>query len=281
MGNILKNFITRAVTGIIFVLVVAAMFVLGEKTHAITYAVMMVVIISIATHEYYRMLQAGGMSPHFRTALCTNLAAFILGFMACNYGMDTRFLLSIVGLVWLMFLIELFSKNKKPLENIALTILGCVYIGLPFSLFNLLAFKNGEYDFWPIIGIFALVWVNDTGAYLAGVTLGRHKLYERISPKKTVEGFIGGVLLTIAVGCVSYACCGDCFFHAGLPFTLLATAIVAIIGTCGDLVESMFKRSVNIKDTGRLLPGHGGVLDRFDAVMFAAPIVSLLYYFFI
>lgn len=99
MGNVLKNFITRAVTGIIFVLVVAAMFVLGAKTHAITYAVMMVVIISIATHEYYRMLQAGGMSPHFRTALCTNLAAFILGFMACNYGMDTRFILSVVGLV--------------------------------------------------------------------------------------------------------------------------------------------------------------------------------------
>lgn len=281
MSSVVKNFITRAVTGILFVLVVAAMFILGAETHALSYAMMMAVIITIATHEYYHMLQAGGMSPHFRTGLCTNLAGFFLGFMVCNYGWDVRLLLVTVGLVWLMFLVELFSANKNPLNNIALTILGCVYIGLPFSLFNLLAFKNGSYDFWPIIGIFALVWVNDTGAYLCGVTMGKHKLYERISPKKTIEGFVGGVLLTVAVGCVSYVCLGDCFFHAGLPFTLLTTAIVAVIGTCGDLVESMFKRSVHIKDSGRLLPGHGGILDRFDAVMFAAPIVSLLYYFFI
>lgn len=281
MGKTLQNFITRAVTGILFVLVVAAMFVLGAKTHALTYAVVMLVIISLATHEYYRMLQAGGMSPHFRTALCTNIVTFVLSFLSCNYGLDSRFQLCSVGLVWLMFLIELFSKNKNPLANIALTILGCVYIGMPFTLFNLLAFKTGTYDYWPIIGLFALVWVNDTGAYLAGVTMGRHKLYERISPKKTVEGFIGGVVFTVAVGLASYLCFGDCFFHAGMAFTLVSTAIVAVVGTCGDLVESMFKRSVNIKDTGSLLPGHGGVLDRFDAVMFAAPIVSLLYYFFV
>lgn len=281
MGSVLRNFLMRAVTGILFVLVVAAMFILGECTHALTYAIMMVVIITLATHEFYCLLCAGGFSPHFRLALCTNLAGFVLGFMVCDYGWDLRLLLGLVGLVWLMFLVELFSSNKNPLTNIALTILGCVYIGLPFALFNLLAFKTGNYDFWPIIGIFALVWVNDTGAYLFGVTLGRHKLYERISPKKTVEGFVGGVLLTVAVGCVSYVSFGDCFFHAGLPFTLFTTAIVAVIGTCGDLVESMFKRSVHVKDSGRLLPGHGGILDRFDAVMFAAPIVSLIYYFFI
>ncbi len=280
MSSVLKNFITRAVTGILFVLVVAAMFILGARTGALTFAAIMIAIIVLATHEYYRMLQAGGMSPHYLTAMCTNLTTFVLGFLVCKHILDYRFLLIIVGLVWVMFLVELFSNNKKPLENIALTMMGCVYIGLPFALFNLLAFKTGEYDYWPIIGMFALVWVNDTGAYLCGVTMGKHKLYERISPKKTIEGFIGGVLLTVAVGIVSYVCLGDCFFHAGLPFTIVATAVVAIIGTCGDLVESMFKRSVNIKDSGTILPGHGGILDRFDAVMFAAPIISLLYYFF-
>lgn len=271
----------RAVTGILFVLIVAGMFVLGAQTNAWTYAAIMVAVILLATHEYCHLLRAGGMSPHMLMAMATNVAAFGLGFMICNYHWDTRLLLIIVAFVWIMFLVELFSSNRNPLNNIALTILGCVYVGMPFALFNLLAFKTGEYDFWPIIGIFALVWVNDTGAYLCGVTMGRHKLYERISPKKTIEGFVGGVLLTVAVGLVSYLCLGDCFFHAGLGFTILATAIVAIIGTCGDLIESMFKRSVNVKDSGRLLPGHGGILDRFDAVMFAAPIVSLLYYFFI
>lgn len=271
----------RAVTGILFVLVVAGMFVLGARTNALTYAAIMAAVIIIATHEYCHLLSAGGMTPHKLMAMATNLAGFGLGFMICNYGWSPKFLLIIVALVWVMFLVELFSSNRNPLANIALTILGCVYVGMPFALFNLLAFKNGAYDYWPIIGIFALVWVNDTGAYLCGVTMGRHKLYERISPKKTVEGFVGGVLLTVGVGLVSYLCLGDCFFHAGLVFTVVATAIVAIIGTCGDLVESMFKRSVNVKDSGRILPGHGGILDRFDAVMFAAPIVSLLYYFFI
>ena len=281
MGSLVKNFLMRAVTGILFVLVVAGMFVLGAYTNALTYAVVTAVVIIVATHEYCHLLRAGGMSPHILMAMATNLTAFGLGFMICNYHWDTRLLLIIVALVWLMFLVELFSSNRNPLTNIALTILGCVYVGMPFALFNLLAFKNGAYDFWPIMGIFVLVWVNDTGAYLCGVTMGRHKLYERISPKKTIEGFVGGVLLTVAVGFTSYACLGDCFFHAGLGFTLLTTAIVAVIGTCGDVVEWMFKRSVNVKDSGRILPGHGGILDRFDAVMFAAPIVSLLYYFFI
>lgn len=163
MSSVLKNFITRAVTGILFVLVVAAMFILGAKTGALTFAAIMIAIIVLATHEYYRMLQAGGMSPHYLTAMCTNLTAFVLGFLVCKRILDYRFLLIIVGLVWVMFLVELFSKNKRPLENIALTMMGCVYIGLPFALFNLLAFKTGEYDYWPIIGIFALVWVNDTG----------------------------------------------------------------------------------------------------------------------
>lgn len=278
---VVKNFFKRAVTGILFVLVVAGMFVLGTATNALTYAAIMVVVIAVASYEYCHMLEAGGMSPHTKSVMVTNLASFGIGFMICNYGWDTRLLLLIVAFVWVMFLIELFSSNKEPLANIALTILGCVYIGMPFALFNLLAFKTGTYDFWPIIGIFALVWVNDTGAYLCGVTMGRHKLYERISPKKTVEGFVGGVLLTVIVGLISYSCFGDCFFHAGLGFTILATAIVAVIGTLGDLVESMFKRSVNMKDSGQILPGHGGILDRFDAVIFAAPIVSLLYYFFI
>ena len=179
MGSLVKNFLMRAVTGILFVLVVAGMFVLGAYTNALTYAVVTAVVIIVATHEYCHLLRAGGMSPHILMAMATNLTAFGLGFMICNYHWDTRLLLIIVALVWLMFLVELFSSNRNPLTNIALTILGCVYVGMPFALFNLLAFKNGAYDFWPIMGIFVLVWVNDTGAYLCGVTMGRHKLYER------------------------------------------------------------------------------------------------------
>ncbi len=272
----LRNFLQRAVTGIIFVVVVACAFILGPYT----YAIIMTSIITIASIEYNRLLRAGGYSPHMFMALGINVVAFTLGFLVNVNGLDYRMLFIVVGLVWAMFLVELFSANKDPLANIALTMLCCAYVGMPFALFNLLAFKGDAYDYHPIIGLFALVWVNDTGAYLTGVTLGRHKLYERISPKKTIEGFVGGILLTMLVGWISYHFFDDFFFHAGRTFALLSAGIVAVVGTAGDLIESMFKRSVSIKDSGRILPGHGGVLDRFDAVIFVAPIISLLYYFF-
>lgn len=277
MGGFLRSFIQRAITGILFVLVVGACFIFGP----ITYAMMMTCIITLATIEYCRLLRAGGMNPHFFMALITNIAMFSIGFFACHADLDPRMLLVVVALIWCMFLVELFSNNANPLNNIALTALGCIYVGVPFALFNLLAFKSGIYDFRPLIGLFAMVWINDTGAYLCGVSMGRHKLYERISPKKTVEGFVGGVLLTVAASWAACEFMGDYFFHAGMVFSIIAAVIVGIIGTCGDLVESMFKRSVQVKDSGNILPGHGGILDRFDAVMFTAPIVSLLYYFFI
>lgn len=277
MGNFLRSFIQRAITGILFVLVLGAAFMIGP----LTYAVFMTSVITLATFEYCRLLKAGGMSPHFFMALATNIAAFTLGFLVNQTGFDIRLMLVIVGLVWIMFLVELFSANANPMTNIALTILGCVYVGVPFALFNLLVFKTGVYDYRPLIGLFILVWINDTGAYLCGVAFGKHKLYERISPKKTIEGFVGGVILTMVAGWIICAFCGDFFFHAGMIFSIVAAAIVATIGTCGDLVESMFKRSVQVKDSGNILPGHGGILDRFDAIMFTAPIISLLYYFFI
>ncbi|MBQ3634332.1 MAG: phosphatidate cytidylyltransferase [Bacteroidales bacterium] len=272
----LRNFLQRAVTGIVFVAVIGAAFLLGPYT----YAMVLTSIVTLASIEYGRLIRAGGYSPHVLMALGINIVAFALGFLVNVSNIDYRMLLLVVGLVWLMFLVELFSTNPNPLTNIALTMLCCVYVGIPFALFNLLAFKSGTYDYRPILGLFALVWVNDTGAYLCGVSMGRHKLYERISPKKTVEGFIGGVILTMLVGWSAYAFFDDFFFHAGLSFALISAAIVAIFGTAGDLIESMFKRSVSIKDSGRILPGHGGVLDRFDAVIFVSPIVSLIYYFF-
>lgn len=270
----MSNFIQRAITGILFIAVIGAALILSP----VTYAVIMTCIITLGTHEYCRLVRFSGQRPHFFMTLSINVFAFTLTFLYFYQGIDLRSMLSLICLVWAVFLIELFSNNERPIYNIALTILGCVYIGLPIALVNFLAFKNGIYDFKPIAAFFILSWINDTGAYIFGVTLGRHKLYERISPKKTVEGFLGGAVFAMAAAIA-------CYFipDANLPlwFCVLTGLIVSIIGTCGDMVESMFKRSVNIKDSGRILPGHGGVLDRFDAFLFASPIVSLLYYFFV
>lgn len=274
----MSNFIQRAITGILFILVIGAALILSP----VSYAMIMACVITLATNEYCRLVRALGQRPHFFMALSINLMAFTLGFVIFFQGVDHRSLLALIALIWAVFLVELFSNNERPMHNIALTLLCNLYIGMPFALLNLLAFKNGAYDYRPIVSMFVLTWINDTGAYLCGVTMGKHKLYERISPKKTIEGFIGGVVLTVAAafGMQYLSAFGG---HEALPlwFCIVCGLVMAVVGTCGDLIESMFKRSVNVKDSGRLLPGHGGVLDRFDAMMFSAPIVSLLYYFFI
>ncbi len=276
----MSNFIQRAITGILFVMVIGAAFVLSP----VTYAIVMVCVITLATNEFCRMVRYSDIviHPHFFIALATNVVAFTLGFLVFFQGFDTRCLLLLVGMAWSVFLVELFTDHPNPIHNIGVTLLCNIYIGMPFALVNLLAFKSGTYNFRPILALFLLSWINDTGAYLCGITMGKHKLYERVSPKKTIEGLIGGVVLTIGASILLHWVAVEMdFCYLPLWFCILSGFIVSIIGTCGDLIESKFKRSVCIKDSGTLLPGHGGILDRFDATLFAIPIISLLYYFFI
>ena len=178
--------------------------------------------------------------------------------------------------MWLPFLVELFKKNPKPFRNIALTFLSIIYITLPITLLHFLAFKDGQFGALPVLYFFILVWVNDSGAYLVGVSMGKHKLYERISPKKTIEGFAGGIAFNLAAAYLihNYSQIGN------LWIWLVAALVISVAGTAGDLIESMLKRSLNVKDSGTFLPGHGGILDRFDAALFTAPMVSLLFYYF-
>ncbi len=141
---------------------------------------------------------------------------------------------------------------------------------------HLLVFKDGDYNYIPLLCFFILVWINDSGAYLVGVNFGRHKLFERISPKKTIEGFVGGIVSSIIAAIIISNVCE----YGSLPVWIAAALVVSVFGTAGDLIESMLKRSQNIKDSGKFLPGHGGILDRFDAALFSAPMVSMLFYYF-
>jgi phosphatidate cytidylyltransferase len=171
------------------------------------------------------------------------------------------------------FLLELFLNPARPFDNVGRHLLGLFYISIPFTLLVYLSmplgefFTDGEYTPWRVFGLLGLVWTNDTMAYLVGSQIGKRKLFERISPGKTWEGFIGGGLCTMAVAWgISH------WLDAYTPAQWLAlAAVAAIFGTLGDLVESMLKRSLGIKDSGNLLPGHGGLLDRFDAFVFAIP----------
>ena len=173
-------------------------------------------------------------------------------------------------LVFTIFIYELYAASKEPFVNIAFLFLGLFYIGIPFALVDFIAFDGDEFMYRVVFGLLVLTWVNDTGAYLVGSRFGKTALFPRISPNKTWEGTLGGIGTTLIFG----GLLGLYFDEIALKHWLVLAAIVAIFGTLGDLVESMLKRSVGVKDSGTLLPGHGGVLDRFDAFIFVMPFAS-------
>ncbi len=172
--------------------------------------------------------------------------------------------------MFLSFIIELFTNSKSPFSNIGVVILGMAYIGIPFALLSFIAFEGDYFYANTIFGLLTMTWANDTGAYLVGSKYGKNKLFARISPKKTWEGTLGGVAVTLLFALLY----GYFFRELTISNWLVLGLIVSIFGSIGDLVESMLKRSLDIKDSGSLLPGHGGFLDRFDAFIFLIPFAS-------
>lgn len=173
-------------------------------------------------------------------------------------------------LIFLSFIYELFTASKRPFANLAYLTLGIFYIGIPFAMLPFLAFEGNDFQSNTIFGLLLLTWANDTGAYLVGSKIGKTPLFPRISPKKTWEGSLSGVLVTFLVAYLLSLWFTE---HSALAWLILG-GIVAVFGSIGDLVESMLKRSENIKDSGTLLPGHGGFLDRFDAFIFLLPFAT-------
>ena len=170
----------------------------------------------------------------------------------------------------IMAICELYRKSSTPIANIATSILGAIYAAFPMSLMLIipLLLGNGVWNPWIVIFYVFIIWANDVFAYLFGITLGKHRLFERISPKKSWEGFFGGLLGAMAMGyAASIVVEGNAIVWIGLAL------VAAISGVFGDLIESMFKRSIDIKDSGNIIPGHGGWLDRFDALIISAPFV--------
>jgi phosphatidate cytidylyltransferase len=172
--------------------------------------------------------------------------------------------------IFMAFIYELFTKSDQPFANIAYIILGIIYIGVPFALLDFIAFDGQHFYANTVFGLLVLTWMNDTGAYIVGSQIGKTPLLPRVSPKKTWEGSIGGGVITFISALVLYFTLDE----LRIIDWLVLAAIVSIFASLGDLVESMLKRSVDIKDSGTLLPGHGGLLDRFDGFIFCLPFAA-------
>jgi phosphatidate cytidylyltransferase len=182
-------------------------------------------------------------------------------------------LVSIKCIVFLFDDTQIISKLSKYIYLIG-------YVTLPFLFITKISFGIKDYNPKIIIGLFVLIWTNDTFAYLVGKSMGKHKLFERISPKKTIEGFLGGVVFAAFAGFLIsklYIQPKPEFSNKSILIWMIIALIVSIFGTIGDLIESKFKRVAGVKDSGSIMPGHGGVLDRLDSVIFVAPIIFLFY----
>lgn len=260
---------TRAITALFFVIVVLASIVLN----AYLFAAFFVVLSACCLYEFYRIVAGAHDKPDSLLGVSLGVLTFGL-YAGYQLGdLSPNFLFGIVPLATVVFITALYKKRlDKPFASIAYTFLGVIYVVLPFLAFFSLGFLSGTYDYRLPLGFMLILWGNDTGAYLVGRFLGRRRLFERISPKKTWEGLIGGILLALVVSLIL----GHYFTALNVWQWTGMALFVSIFGTFGDLVESMLKRSQQVKDSGAVLPGHGGLLDRFDGLLLAAPAVLAL-----
>lgn len=270
----MKKLIVRTLTGALFVAALIASILYGKSS----FGAMFMIVTLLAVHEFCSIVKEYKKTT-FPTWLATISGGylFLAAFMTFHGNATPTLTLfaPYIVIVAYMFIRQLFDTEGTPLDNYAYFTLSQVYVALPFALLSLLATAGAgpdtTYNCLLPISIFIFIWCNDTGAYCVGCTIGRHKMFERVSPKKTWEGFAGGAAVAIAGGIVMsrFFDIMNAWEWAGMA------AVVVASGTLGDLIESSIKREMRIKDSGNILPGHGGMLDRFDSSMLAIPCVIL------
>jgi phosphatidate cytidylyltransferase len=274
----LSNFFRRTLTGVWIVLFIFG----GFWLHPISFFLTGLILLIGTQYEYYLMISNTGVKPQMLTGIFTGLIAYILSTLIAAGKIPSNFLLILIPLMSVIMIIELYRKQEKPFDSLAHTFFSVLFTAVPFSMLPFAAFSRNGLDsilphssiqFSPgiVLGFFILLWANDTGAYLIGISLGKHRLMERISPKKSWEGFVGGLLIAAAIAWLLSGWLGV----LDTKGWIIVSVIVSIAGTYGDLVESMLKRSLGIKDSGTILPGHGGFLDRFDSAIISFPLVYL------
>jgi len=272
----LNEFRTRTVWGFLYVVVLLGAILLGPYTFAVLFLILSVLVL----REFYSLCRIAGFSPQVYPGLIAGTAIFIISFFVARQTFTYKAFDYLIPFIYAFPVYELFRKKKNTFANIALTGFGIIYVTVPFSMLNFLAFPEFEgftvYNYGLLISLFVFVWAGDSGAYIFGVRFGRHKLFERISPKKTWEGLLGGVITAIAIAWIL----NFLFPQYNIVLLIVMAVVVVLSGTLGDLVESMLKRSIGVKDSGRFMPGHGGLLDRFDSILLASPVIYFVFQFF-
>jgi phosphatidate cytidylyltransferase len=258
-------------------------FVLGGFwLHPYSFFITGLILLVGTQYEYYLLIRNTGARPQMVAGITAGIILYTISTLNAAGIIGSKWLLSAVPMISVIMIMELYRRQERPFDSLAHTFFSLLYTAVPFSMFPFSAFSHSGMEsllghsnivFSPgiVIGFFLLLWANDTGAYLVGVSIGKHRLMERISPKKSWEGFFGGMFISVSAA----------WFLAGLfgvvdkAGWMIISLIISVAGTYGDLTESMLKRSLGVKDSGNIMPGHGGFLDRFDSVVISFPLVYL------
>lgn len=272
-----NNFVKRTITGILFV----AILVGSILYNPLTFGLLFTLISALCIHEFAQLMNHSGRAQINPIITALGGAYLMLALMSfcTQQPVGSSVFLLYLALILYLLISELYKKSDNPISNWAVSLMSQLYIALPFALLNVLAFHNdsaGSVSYNPILplSIFVFIWLSDTGAYCFGSLFGKHRLFERISPKKSWEGSIGGGVVSIASSLVFAQ-----YFNFLSTWQWMGLALVVVVfGTWGDLTESLLKRQLGIKDSGSILPGHGGMLDRFDSALMAIPAAVVYLY---
>ena len=269
----------RAISGAVYILLLLASILYSTESFLILFGVFLI----ISLFEFCNLIQINKLIP-----VLAGTSLYVLVTFFSNYNESKSsdiqtldiLLLASTLLISIKCIVFLFDNNIQSVSTISKYLYLLGYITLPFVFITKISFGVNDYNPKIIIGLFILIWTNDTFAYIVGKSMGKHKLFEKISPKKTIEGFFGGLIFAIFAGYLisMYLIKPSAqFSDKSILIWMIIAAIVGVIGTIGDLIESKFKRIAGVKDSGKIMPGHGGVLDRLDSVIFVAPFIFLFY----
>ena len=264
-----KNLVVRTLAGAVMVAVIIGATIWTPYSFGIVF----MLISLLATQELLKLLTG-------KTTYLGGVSALL--FLAMFARMSGFFSQQMQVIVWVVYgmclvvaiLAQLWNTESNPIDTWMQVSFSQLYVAVPFALLNMIVFLDGQFRPLLVLALFVIIWVNDTFAYLTGSLLGKHRMFERVSPKKSWEGFIGGNLFALAAGY------GLSYFEPALMWWqwMIFAQIVVVFGTLGDLMESLLKRTIGVKDSGSAIPGHGGWLDRFDSLIFATPIVVFYLY---
>jgi phosphatidate cytidylyltransferase len=268
----LKTLGTRSLSAAVFVVLLIG----SVLWNYYTFTLFFFIVAMIGLHEFYKIAAKLNAQPYkltgFLAGIITYLAFINPGEIFTDADLQNILMPMIILLPFLVFSVALFNKRANPIQNALFTLMGVMYAVLPFALLHGIRLFNPALFPRIILGIIFLIWSNDTFAYLGGSLFGKNKMIERISPGKTWEGTIFGVLVTFGV---SFLIRKFLVADDGVLWPVLGV-VIPILATVGDLVESMLKRQAGIKDSGNIMPGHGGILDRFDSLIFVAPFLFVI-----